>query len=81
MMRSSDAAMVDASFIRLKNISLTYNISKDFIHKAKLKEASIFLQAQNLLTFTSYQGLDPESQSVNSLPPLKMMTIGLQFTF
>ncbi len=39
-----------------------------------------FLQAQNLLTITNYTGMDPETQSIRSLPPLKILTTGLQLS-
>ncbi len=37
-----------------------------------------FVQGQNLLTITNYVGLDPETQTSFSLPPLKIITIGIQ---
>lgn len=75
---ASDAAVVDASYIRLKNLSLTYQLPQSWMKKAKIQSTSIFLQGQNLLTFTGYKGLDPESQGL-SLPPLRTITAGLQF--
>ena len=73
----SDASVVDASFIRLKNISLSYEIP---LH---LKETNckIMLQAQNLLTFTPYKDGDPEFSIGGYLPPLKVISTGVQFTF
>jgi len=80
MMPVSDAALVDASFIRLKNVALSYNLSKQFVQQLHLKAIRVYAQGQNLLTFTSYLYLDPESQSISTLPPLKMFTMGLQIT-
>jgi TonB-linked SusC/RagA family outer membrane protein len=57
--RSSDAAWGDASYIRLKNLSLVYDLSS-LVSRWKLKGASVYVQGQNLLTFTDYKGLDPE---------------------
>jgi len=74
----SDASIVDASFIRLKNLSLTYQLPQSWMKKAKIQSTSIFLQGQNLLTFTGYKGLDPETQA-QSMPPLRTITAGLQF--
>ncbi|WP_306349881.1 SusC/RagA family TonB-linked outer membrane protein [Flavobacterium sp. '19STA2R22 D10 B1'] len=75
---SSDAMVTDASFIRLKSTSLSYSIpalwSKSFSGK-------IYIQGQNLLTFTKYKGVDPENKSVNYLPPLKQFTMGIQLSF
>ncbi|MDB5159575.1 MAG: hypothetical protein JWR50_4282, partial [Mucilaginibacter sp.] len=76
----SDAVITDASFIRLKNLSLSYNIPSKWQERAHLHNARIFLQGQNLFTITKYKGFDPETQS-NSLPPLRMITTGIQLTF
>lgn len=50
-----------ADFIRLKNVSLTYDIKRSAIRN--IAGISIFVDAMNLLTFTSYKGIDPESNS------------------
>lgn len=71
----SDAAITDASFARLKSLSLSYAIP------SKAFTAKVYLQGQNLLTFTKYKGADPENQSIYSLPPLKQFTLGVQLTF
>lgn len=73
----SDATIVDASYVRLKNLSLTYQLPQSWMKKAKIQSTSIFLQGQNLLTFTPYKGLDPETQGL-SLPPLRTITAGVQ---
>lgn len=76
---NSDYTVTDASFIRLKNVSLSYTIPATWQKRLHLQNARIYLQAQNLLTITKYQGLDPETQGLN-LPPLRMITAGLQIT-
>ncbi|PJJ07610.1 TonB-linked SusC/RagA family outer membrane protein [Flavobacterium sp. 1] len=76
--RSSDAAYTDASFIRLKNLSLAYTIPESWSKSARCR---IYLQGQNLLTFTHFKGLDPENQSLGILPPLQVLAIGVQLTF
>ncbi|QIH35958.1 SusC/RagA family TonB-linked outer membrane protein [Sphingobacterium sp. DR205] len=76
----SDAMITDASFIRLKNLSLTYNLPEKIAGKMKMNYCKVFLRGQNLLTFTKYKGIDPETQG-NVLPPLRMLTAGLQFNF
>jgi len=75
---SSDAAFSDASYLRLKNISISYSLPANWIRKISLQNCRFYIQGQNLLTFTSYKGLDPENQSFIALPPLKMLTIGFQ---
>jgi TonB-linked SusC/RagA family outer membrane protein len=75
---ASDAAFTDASFIRLKNVSLTYVIPKNVI---KGIDCSITAEAQNLITITPYKGPDPESRFTNRLPPLRVITAGIQLNF
>lgn len=50
-----------AGFVRLKNISLSYTITHTTLQK--LKDLTLFLSAENLLTFTNYRGIDPEANS------------------
>ncbi len=57
----------DASYIRLKTLSLGYNVPKTFLEHLKISSARISFLANNLLTITNYSGLDPESvQTINS---------------
>ncbi len=57
---SSTRWVYDGSYIRLKNISLGYNIPKRIINRAGFSSLRLTVSAQNLLTITSYDGLDPE---------------------
>jgi TonB-dependent starch-binding outer membrane protein SusC len=75
----SDAVISDASFVRLKNVSLSYQLPGIWQQKAHLRNLKLYVLGQNLLTITKYLGLDPETQSL-SLPPLRMMSIGIQAT-
>ncbi|KAA2239744.1 TonB-dependent receptor plug domain-containing protein [Chitinophaga agrisoli] len=72
----STDAITDASFIRLKSLSISWrpNIG------ARKDQLRVFAQGQNLLTFTRYSGMDPESRSSVTLPPLKVFTVGLSLT-
>ncbi len=56
----SDRYIEDGSYMRIKNLQLGYNISTSFLSKLKLSQARVYINAQNLLTFTKYSGLDPE---------------------
>lgn len=76
--RESDRGYVDASFIRLKNVSFTYNIPTQLQTKMRMRNMRLYIQGQNLLTFTKYKGFDPESQSLAVLPPLRTITVGIQ---
>jgi len=75
---SSDANYSDASFIRLKNLSLSYQFVGSAFIRAHLDDFQIYVQGENLLTFTKYLGMDPETQSTAALPPLRMLTLGLK---
>ncbi len=75
-----DGVISDASFVRLKNLSLSYTLPSGWQKRARLQNARIYMQCQNLVTFTHYKGLDPETQSL-SLPPLRMLTAGIQLAF
>jgi len=54
----------DASFIKLRNISLSYNVPNTLLSKFKIKSLSLNLSGQNLLTITKYKGYDPESYTI-----------------
>ncbi|KAF5085279.1 TonB-dependent receptor SusC [anaerobic digester metagenome] len=59
----------DASFLRLRNISLTYDLS-DLIKNGFIKGLSVSVSAKNLLTVTNYSGMDPEAVGTNLNNPL-----------
>jgi TonB-linked SusC/RagA family outer membrane protein len=70
----------DASYLRIKNASLSYQLPQKIARKAHLQSLRLFSNAQNLFTFTKYTGFDPESLSIYSLPPLRMITVGVRMT-
>ena len=78
---SSDGVVSDASFIRLKNASLSYSFPVKWSGRIKAQGARLYLQGQNLLTITNYKGGDPETKNAATLPPLKTITAGVQITF
>lgn len=74
----SDGAIRDASYIRLKNISLTYTLP---LPSSTTIGCQLYAQGQNLLTFTKFKEGDPETKVTNILPPLKVFTVGMKLTF
>jgi TonB-linked SusC/RagA family outer membrane protein len=78
MATHSDMAYSGASYIRLKNVSLSYQLPASWIKEAHLQNARIFMQGQNLLTITKYVGADPETRNLNGVPALKVLTLGVQ---
>ncbi len=75
--KASTAAYSDASYIRLKNIQLSYRLPVN----GYVKDILMYVQGQNLLTLTNYFGVDPEFFSTGYLPPLKSWSFGIQLTF
>jgi TonB-linked SusC/RagA family outer membrane protein len=73
----SDGVITGASFLRLKNLALSYQMPAGWRKPSHLKNARVYLQCQNLFTITKYLGLDPETGGLN-LPPLRMITAGIQ---
>jgi len=78
----------DASFTKIKNMALSYNIGRNILKIADLK---ITVSAQNLLTITKYKGFDPETSTssndidgavdVGAYPSARTFTIGIQARF
>jgi TonB-linked SusC/RagA family outer membrane protein len=77
---SSDGGFTDASYVRLKNISFSWELPGKWTNRARLENVSIYVQGQNLLTFTGYDGYDPENRSTESIPPLRIITFGVRLT-
>ncbi|MBJ6368079.1 SusC/RagA family TonB-linked outer membrane protein [Snuella sedimenti] len=87
----SSRVVEDGSYIRLKTINLSYNLSKEVVEKLNLNSVSVYFAAQNLITWTNYSGFDPDV-SVNrspimpgvdysSYPINKTFSFGLNVTF
>jgi TonB-linked SusC/RagA family outer membrane protein len=76
----SNAIYSDASYIRLKTVSISYSLPQGWTKRFSAS-SRVYLQAQNLLTITGYQGADPENQDVYVLPPLRVISGGIQITF
>lgn len=73
----SNAIVSDASFIRVKSMSLTHTIN---LSGKKPLSCEVSLQGQNLLTFTNFKGRDPE-QSGSFIPPLRRIALGATIQF
>ena len=76
-------------YIRLKNLTLGYNVPKKYNNIAGISSARVYLSGFNLLTFTDYDGYDPESRSdaggvgqvFYSAPAAKTISIGVDLSF
>lgn len=81
---NSDRWLEDASFIKLKNISLSYNIPRRI---AKFANIQLSVSAQDLFTITGYKGMDPEVYNAydrldyGAYPISRTVTFGAKFNF
>ncbi|MNK13724.1 TonB-dependent Receptor Plug Domain protein [compost metagenome] len=75
----------DASYLRLRNVVLGYSIPKNILDKTKfIKGVKVFVQGENLYTWTSWRGLDPENNSVYGrfqYPNTRTYTFGFNVNF
>ncbi len=77
--RFSSRQVEDASFVRLRNVQVGYTLQEKYAKRIKLRFFRIYVQAQNLATFTKYKGFDPETRDgvdVFDYPVPRTFTIG-----
>ena len=80
-----DRLLEDASFLRLKNLTASYDLPKSLLRPTKvLQRVKVYVQGQNLFTWTKFQGMDPESTSnmyQAAYPMSRQFTVGLEVGF
>jgi TonB-linked SusC/RagA family outer membrane protein len=83
LFQNSDANIVDASYIRLQNVSLSYKIPHTSITGSDAFDVNLFIRGQNLFTITSYKGEDAANPSryINGFPSQTIYTMGVNFSF
>lgn len=59
--------LADAGYVRLKQITLGYDLPSSILSKVRLRKLNVFVQAMNLYTWTEYPGIDPEVVNANNL--------------
>lgn len=83
--RGSTFWLKDASYLRLKNVQLTYTVPTAILERLRVKNASVFVNGQNLVTFSKMKDFDPEKNITNGnyyeYPSVKTYTAGLNVTF
>ncbi len=90
--RYSDRFLEDGSYVRLKNLTLAYNLPTDLIKHAALSSLRLYVTSQNLITWTHYSGYDPEVSSdpfsttglgrdFGVYPQSRTYTVGLNASF
>jgi TonB-linked SusC/RagA family outer membrane protein len=72
----NDAGFTSASYMKLRNASLSWNVPEKWAKSAFLRNASVFVLGQNLLTISDYYGRDPEFNSNTSYPASRTLTFG-----
>lgn len=80
----SDRFLHKSDFIRLKNVSLGYNFTKEQLGKLPVRGIKVFVQAENLYTWTDWKGFDPEpitTYSLNVYPNPKTVSVGVNVDF
>jgi TonB-linked SusC/RagA family outer membrane protein len=74
----------DASYVRLKNVSLGYTLPATWLDKLGLERIYVYLSGENLLTFSGLEGIDPEAPSVGRgayYANNKKVSLGLKVSF
>ena len=75
----------DGSFIRLRNVTVAYNLPSNLASKAKMTSVRVYVQGQNLATWTKYPGLDPEvgvgGVDFGLYPQPRSYTVGIDIGF
>ena len=89
--RPSTRFLEDADFLRIKNISVSYNLPEKIVQKLFMQSVKLTLTGTNLFTFTKYTGLDPEASSIGNLlstgidhtpyPLTKLYSMSFEFKF
>jgi TonB-linked SusC/RagA family outer membrane protein len=80
---ASDLYLVDASYLRLKNLEIAYTLRHEFLKRANIANCRVFANGYNLLTFSDFVLGDPESRTTDrpAYPLTKVFNIGLKFEF
>jgi hypothetical protein len=86
-----------SDYVKLRNVTLGYNVPARFLKKLRMSSVNAYINAQNILTFTKYTGIDPEvgnyrnngaigknatrGLDFNAYPNVKMVTVGFNISF
>ncbi|TWI85160.1 TonB-linked SusC/RagA family outer membrane protein [Lacibacter cauensis] len=77
--------LMDASYLRLKNVMLSYTVPASVTKRIASKGLTVYISGENLLTFTKYEGSDPERASVSGnfaqYPQVMILNAGFNIKF
>lgn len=84
----NDFTLQDASYIKLRNIQLSYTLPKKWLTRVRLNGVTVFISGQNLKTWTKFYGIDPENSlsgnayasSITAIPTTKIVNFGLNLS-
>ncbi|OKZ07346.1 MAG: SusC/RagA family TonB-linked outer membrane protein [Bacteroides oleiciplenus] len=81
--RGTDLYLINASYLRLKNVEIGYNFDFPFMKKLKMNNCRLYVNGYNLLTFTGFDWGDPESRQSSrpNYPLTRVFNIGLKLGF
>lgn len=80
----SDYFLKDASFLKIRSVTIGYQLSKDMLRNMPITGMRLYVQAENIYTWTKWRGFDPEPITGSSLsiyPNPRMYTIGVKVDF
>ncbi|MFA4871089.1 MAG: TonB-dependent receptor [Pedobacter sp.] len=84
----NDFTLQDASYIKLRNVQLSYTLPKKWLSMVRLNTLTVFVSGQNLKTWTNFYGIDPENSlsgnayasSISTIPTTKIVNFGLNLS-
>ncbi|WP_288861123.1 TonB-dependent receptor [uncultured Bacteroides sp.] len=85
--KPSDWYLENSSYLRLKNVTLSYDLTDTFRKLSHMNERnsrlSVYLSGENLATFTNYSGMDPECGGWDALkyPVSRVLSVGVKLTY
>ncbi len=77
----SDLFYSDASYLRCKNVAVSYNIPVSKLKRFKIEQLRLYANAQNLFVITKYKGADPETLELTQVPTLRNIVVGIHANF
>lgn len=79
--QSSTRYLYDAKYVKLKNLTFGYTIPKKITDRVRISKVKLYFSGENLLTITSFPGLDPEMGANTNYPIMRQFAFGTNITF
>lgn len=78
---NNDFWLYDASYLKLKNLQIGYSLPRRWLEKIYINRLRVYVSGENLLTITSYPGLDPEIGASIEYPTMRRYALGINVSF